>query len=339
MKKFYNIAFLFLFIYASSQNTEVVDVTLYGNSITAKELKEHMYIYASDEFQGREAGTAGEILAINYLKNEYEKIGVKGGMHNGDYFMPMNVYAGRERRNIDSFNVLAFIKGDEKPDELLVITSHLDHVGVNKDGSVNNGADDDGSGTTAMLEMAEAFQLAVNDGLRPKRSVLFLHVSAEEKGLLGSEYYSKNPTYPMEDTVANLNIDMIGRIDDLHKDNPNYLYIIGSDKLSQDLHDVNQSMNDKYVNLELDYRYNDPTTLVFEMGRMRENNYYYRSDHLHFVNNNVPAIFYFNGTHEDYHRPTDTADKIRYDLLEKRARLIFYTAWEIVNREERLALK
>ena len=190
-----------------------------------------------------------------------------------------------------------------------------------------------------MLEMAEAFQLAVNDGLRPKRSVLFLHVSAEEKGLLGSEYYSKNPTYPMEDTVANLNIDMIGRVDDLHKDNPNYLYIIGSDKLSQDLHDVNQSMNDKYVNLELDYRYNDPTTLVFEMGRMRENNYYYRSDHLHFVNNNVPAIFYFNGTHEDYHRPTDTADKIRYDLLEKRARLIFYTAWEIVNREERLALK
>ena len=339
MKKFYNITFLFLFIYASSQNTEVVDVTLYGNSITAKELKEHMYIYASDEFQGREAGTAGEILAINYLKNEYEKIGVKGGMQNGDYFMPMNVYAGRERRNIDSFNVLAFIKGDEKPDELLVITSHLDHVGVNRDGSVNNGADDDGSGTTAMLEMAEAFQLAVNDGLRPKRSVLFLHVSAEEKGLLGSEYYSKNPTYPMEDTVANLNIDMIGRVDDLHKDNPNYLYIIGSDKLSQDLHDVNQSMNDKYVNLELDYRYNDPTTLVFEMGGMRENNYYYRSDHLHFVNNNVPAIFYFNGTHEDYHRPTDTADKIRYDLLEKRAKLIFYTAWEIVNREERLALK
>ena len=150
----------------------------------------------------------------------------------------------------------------------MVITSHLDHVGVNRDGSVNNGADDDGSGTTAMLEMAEAFQLAVNDGLRPKRSVLFLHVSAEEKGLLGSEYYSKNPTYPMEDTVANLNIDMIGRVDDLHKDNPNYLYIIGSDKLSQDLHDVNQSMNDKYVNLELDYRYNDPTTLVFEMGRM-----------------------------------------------------------------------
>ena len=189
MKKFYNITFLFLFIYASCQNTEVIDVTLYGNSITAKELKEHMYIYASDEFQGREAGTAGEILAINYLKNEYEKIGVKGGMQNGDYFMPMNVYAGRERRNIDSFNVLAFIKGDEKPDELLVITSHLDHVGVNRDGSVNNGADDDGSGTTAMLEMAEAFQLAVNDGLRPKRSVLFLHVSAEEKGLLGSEYY------------------------------------------------------------------------------------------------------------------------------------------------------
>jgi Zn-dependent M28 family amino/carboxypeptidase len=133
---------------------------------------------------------------------------------------------------------LAFIEGSEKPNEILVITAHLDHIGVEKDGQINNGADDDGSGTVAILEIAEAFQQAVINGNGPKRSVLFLHVTAEEKGLLGSKYYTDNPVYPLEDTVANLNIDMIGRIDDLHKDNSNYIYLIGSDILSQDLHDV-----------------------------------------------------------------------------------------------------
>ena len=139
--------------------------------------------------------------------------------------------------------------------------------------------------------------------------------------------------------MANLNIDMIGRIDNLHEDNPNYMYLIGSDILSQDLHDVSEAMNQKYVNLDLDYRYNDPTTKVFERGRFRQNNYYYRSDHYNFAKNNVPVIFYFNGTHADYHAPTDTVEKIEYELLEKRTRLIFYTAWEIVNRDSRLQLK
>ena len=169
--------------------------------------------------------------------------------------------------------------------------------------------------------------------------MLFLHVTAEEKGLLCPKYYTDNPIYPLEDTVANLNIDMIGRIDSLHDDNPNYVYLIGSDILSQDLHNVSAAMNDKYINLDLDYRYNDPTTEVFERGRYIQNRYYYRSDHYNFAKNQVPVIFYFNGTHADYHAPTDTVEKIEYALLEKRTRLIFHTAWEIVNREERLRLK
>ena len=287
---------------------------------------------------GREAGTEGEILAINFLKDYYEYTGVSGGSNEGSYFQDMTV-TDRSGNSIDSYNVLGYIEGSDKANELLVITSHLDHIGVEADGQINNGADDDGSGTVAMMEIAEAFIMAKEDGNGPRRSVLFLHVSAEEKGLLGSKYYTDNPIYPLTNTVANLNIDMIGRVDSLHIEQPDYIYLIGSDILSQDLHDVSEKANQDFVGLTIDYRYNDPTTLVYEFGRWRENRYYYRSDHYHFIKNNIPAIFYFNGTHKDYHAPTDTVEKINYALLEKRTRLIFHTAWEIVNREERLTLK
>ena len=329
---------IFLIVFFSCDTEAQKTVIDYAESITETELKTHLYIYASDEFMGREAGTEGETLAINFLKDYYESNGVSGGASDGSYFQEMTV-TDRNGNSIDSYNVLAYIEGSDKSNEVLVITSHLDHIGVEADGQINNGADDDGSGTVAMMEIAEAFIEAKEDGNGPRRSVLFLHVSAEEKGLLGSKYYTDNPIYPLANTVANLNIDMIGRVDSLHIKQPDYIYLIGSDILSKDLHDVSEKANQDYVGLTIDYRYNDPTTLVYEFGRWRENRYYYRSDHYHFIKNNVPAIFYFNGTHKDYHAPTDTAEKINYSLLEKRTRLIFHTAWEIVNREQRLTLK
>ncbi|MCB0744106.1 MAG: M20/M25/M40 family metallo-hydrolase, partial [Ignavibacteriae bacterium] len=196
------------------------------------------------------------------------------------------------------------------------------------DGEVNNGADDDGSGTVAMLEIAQAFKAAIKDGYKPKRSILFLHFTSEEKGLNGSKYYTDiNPVFPLNNTVANLNIDMIGRVDSLHEDNRNYLYVIGADMLSTELHDISEAANKKYTNIDLDYRYSNETN---------PNRYYYRSDHYNFAKYNIPIIFYFNGTHDDYHKTTDTPDKIEYDLLENRTRLVFYTAWELVNRENRI---
>lgn len=326
---------LFIFSCGIEAQKSVID---YAESITESELKTHLYTYASDEFMGREAGTEGESLAINFLKDYYESTRVSGGSNDGSYFQEMTV-TDRSGNSIDSYNVLAYIEGSDIADEVLVITSHLDHIGVEVDGKINNGADDDGSGTVAMMEIAEAFIEAKEDGNGPRRSILFLHVSAEEKGLLGSKYYTDNPIYPLANTVANLNIDMIGRVDSLHTDQPDYIYLIGSDILSEDLHEVSEKANQDYVGLTIDYRYNDPTTLVYEFGRWRENRYYYRSDHYHFIKNNIPAIFYFNGTHKDYHAPTDTVEKINYALLEKRTRLIFHTAWEIVNRKERLTLK
>ena len=229
-----------------------------------------------------------------------------------------------------SENVAAMIKGSEKPDEYIIISSHLDHIGVDADGEVFNGADDDGSGTVAMLEIAEAFKTAADNGHGPKRSIIFLHVTGEEKGLLGSRYYTDyEPLVPLENTITDLNIDMIGRIDPKREGVRNYIYLIGSDKLSTDLHNISEQVNKQYVNIELDYKYNaenDP------------NRFYYRSDHYSFAKNNIPVIFYFNGTHADYHKISDTPDKINYDLLENRSRLIFHTAWEVANREKRLVV-
>jgi Zn-dependent M28 family amino/carboxypeptidase len=230
-------------------------------------------------------------------------------------------------KEVDTENVAAVIEGVEFPDEYVVISSHLDHIGINADGEINNGADDDGSGTVALLEIAEAFKMAKEQGKGPRRTVVFLHVTGEEKGLLGSEYYTDfEPLYPLENTVTNLNIDMIGRIDPERSGNRNYIYLIGSDKLSTDLHELSEAENQKYMQIELDYTYNDEND---------PNRFYYRSDHYNFAKNNIPIIFYFNGTHDDYHRESDTPDKINYDLLENRSRLVFHTALEVANRNQK----
>lgn len=225
-----------------------------------------------------------------------------------------------------SENVLGYLEGSDLKDELIIITSHYDHIGIT-DGQINNGADDDGSGTVAVLELAEAFAEAKAAGHGPRRSILFMTVSGEEKGLFGSEYYTEHPVFPLSSTVANLNIDMIGRIDAEHAEDANYVYVIGSDRLSTELHQINETANEIYTDLSLDYTYNaadDP------------NRFYYRSDHYNFAKHGIPIIFYFNGVHPDYHQPTDTVEKIEFDLLAKRAQLVFYTAWQLANQDHRI---
>ena len=315
----------------SSTTQKPADVTEYAKTITSQELKEALYTYASDEFEGRKTGEPGQKKAIEFIKKHYQSNNIPSPISEGDYFqeIPESYFNGKAKGG--SENVLAYIKGSEKPDEIIIISAHLDHIGISGNGDINNGADDDGSGTVAILEIAEAFKAAADAGHGPKRSILFLHVTGEEIGLYGSRYYADvDPVFPLKNTVANLNIDMIGRIDNKHLDNPNYLYLIGSDRLSTELHTISEEVNKKYFNFEFDYTYNDEND---------PNRYYFRSDHYNFAKNNIPVIFYFNGTHADYHRPTDTVEKIDYDLLETRTRLIFHTAWELANREERVKLK
>lgn len=229
-----------------------------------------------------------------------------------------------------SENVLGYLEGTDKKEELLIITAHYDHIGKKSSGEgdlINNGADDDGSGTVSVLQIAKAFAQAKKDGKGPRRSILFMTVTGEEKGLLGSEWYSEHPVFPLANTVVDLNIDMVGRRDPQHKDSAPYVYVIGSDKLSTELHNINEAQNKTYTNLIFDYTYNDQN---------HPDRLYYRSDHWNFAKKNIPIIFYFDGIHEDYHEPSDEVEKIEFDLLQKRAQIVFYTAWEIANREQRI---
>jgi Zn-dependent M28 family amino/carboxypeptidase len=229
---------------------------------------------------------------------------------------------------IDASNVIGIVEGSDKKDEYLFLTAHYDHLGK-KDDVIYHGADDDGSGTVSVIEMAEAFAKAKEEGHGPRRTVVFMTVSGEEEGLWGSQYYSEHPVFPLEKTTADLNTDMIGRIDGgrYSEKEKNYVYVIGNDKLSSDLDPITQKINDKYTRLELDNRYNLPS----DPQRI-----YYRSDHYNFAKKGVPIIFYFDGIHKDYHKPTDTVDKINFELMEKRVRFIFLTAWEMANRDEML---
>lgn len=227
-----------------------------------------------------------------------------------------------------SSNVIALLPGSDLKDEYLVITAHYDHLGKRGDSIIYYGADDDGSGTVSVIELAQAFAKAKAEGKGPRRSIVFMTVSGEEKGLWGSEYYSSHPAFPLEKTTANLNIDMIGRSDSSRKigDSLNYVYVVGDDKLSSELRIISEGVNKKYLKMELDYKFNDPND---------RNRIYFRSDHYNFAKAGVPIIFYYDGMlGADYHRATDTPDKINYNLMAKRAQLVFYTAWEMANRNE-----
>jgi Peptidase family M28/PA domain len=230
-----------------------------------------------------------------------------------------------QKVSTDASNVVGFVEGGDKKDEFVLLTSHYDHLGM-RGTKIFYGADDDGSGTCGVIAMAEAFAKAKAAGNGPRRSIIFMTVSGEEKGLWGSEYYSDSPLFALEKTSVNLNTDMVGRIDPkrTYGDSMNYVYVIGDDKLSTELKPINEAANNRYTHLELDYKHNAPN----DPERV-----FYRSDHYNFARKGVPIIFFFNGTHKDYHQPTDTIDKINWDLYEKRVRLIFYTAWEIANRD------
>jgi hypothetical protein len=303
-------------------------VVKYANTITSEELKTYLYQFTSKDFEGRKTGEPGQKRASAFLKIYYQNENIDSPFGEKNYYQTIPSSFLNENTK-SSENVLAYVEGIEKPEEVIIISAHLDHLGISENGEINSGADDDGSGTVAIMEMAQAFALAKKEGYGPKRSILFLHLTAEEIGKKGSAFYTKYPVFPLENTLTNLNIDMIGRVDEIHKNNKDYIYLIGSDRLSKELHYLSEKVNTTYYNINIDYRYN---------AERESNNYYTRSDHYNFALHGIPVIFYFNGEHQDYHKPSDTPDKIDYALLEKRTKLVFATAWQIANQEHRLVL-
>jgi Zn-dependent M28 family amino/carboxypeptidase len=233
---------------------------------------------------------------------------------------------------VEASNIVAFLEGSDPvlKDEVVVLSSHHDHVGIGRPDStgdtIYNGADDDGSGTVGLINTAQAMMTATKAGAGPKRSVLFLHVSGEEKGLLGSRYYSDHPIFEIEKTVANVNVDMIGRVDKEHEENKDYIYVIGGEIISSGLDSLLRSANEASVNLDLSNRYNDLED---------PNQFYRRSDHWNFGRLGVPFIFFFNGVHADYHRPSDSIEKIEWEALVKRTQLLYTTTAMIANADKR----
>ncbi len=310
------------------EDEDIEAVNRFSSTITANELKKHVYILASDSLEGRKTGEPGNHKAAKFIKDFYISENIPSPLQDGDYYQTIpESFLNNDLKS--SQNVLAYIQGSKYPDEVLIISGHFDHLGV-KDSLIYHGADDNASGTAALLEIAQAFNIAAKEGFKPKRSILILHFTAEENGLYGSRYYIKNPAFSLKNTVANLNIDMIGRTSRNHKETDEYIYLIGSDRISKELHYISEAANEQFTQLHLDYKYN---------AENDANRYYNRSDHYNFALQGIPVIFYFNGEHEDYHLETDTPEKLNYPLLEKRTKLIFSTAWYVANSEERVSVE
>lgn len=280
-------------------------------------------------------GVAEEILsAVGLdLKNVYD-LGRKQKLQprKTDVSVKMAVFMQATRTTTQ--NVAATLEGTDPnlKNEYVVFSAHYDHLKTGANGEVYPGADDDGSGTTAILTIAHAMSME-----RPKRSVLVMFHAGEELGLLGSEYNTDYaPAVPLDKMVADLNIDMIGRSKaagdhesaDEHLTDANSVYLVGSNRISQELHQLSEETNSQFQKLKLDYYYNDPDN---------PERIYYRSDHWNYAKHGVPVIFYFDGVHVDYHKPTDTVDKIDFDKMTKITRLVFETGWRIANLDHRLA--
>lgn len=271
----------------------------------------------------RELYTLRKNVADNITEFEPESTG---------YHLNYSPHAGTVE--VEGKNVIAYIEGSdpELKEEVVVLMAHYDHIGLsmpdNNGDMINNGADDNGSGTMALLSIAEALQNAKNDGIGLDRSVLFLHVSAEEKGLLGSRYYSDHPVIPIEQTVTAFNADMIGRSDpeNIEAETTDYVYLIGGEIISSGLDSLVSSANDETVQMRLDRKYNDLTD---------SNQFYRRSDHWNFGRLNVPFVFFFTGVHEDYHRPSDEVDKIEFEKYSRLVQMIYASTVKVANFDGR----
>ncbi|HOY13628.1 MAG TPA: M28 family peptidase [Saprospiraceae bacterium] len=298
------------------------NVTL--DNVVGKKVNSPNVIYVSSNIAKAIIGEGGE----EKIQTARDQMAKKGKFGPVIYATSLKADFTKKQLLIEGRNIAAYFEGKSKKDEYVIISAHYDHIGQRGD-VIYYGADDNGSGTTTLLEITEALALAKKEGNAPERSILVIWMTGEEKGLLGSEYYSEHPIVPISQTVADINIDMVGRQDDKYaaQKEKSYIYVIGSDRLSTDLHKINEKVNNDFSKLVMDYTYNDEND---------PNRYYFRSDHYNFAKKDIPSIFFFSGVHADYHQPTDTPDKIMYDKMEVIGRHAFHLLWELASRPERI---
>ncbi|MBO0934322.1 M28 family peptidase [Fibrella aquatilis] len=323
-------------------------------------LKKHVYFLASDSLKGRETGTQGQRDAAIYCSRTFRQnrlspffmvdsgsasfrstypfvstdVAMFGqrmpGQAGSRSALPTTItrfeLTDPPRNHRDSMRVLygqnvgGLLLGTDLKQQVVIISAHYDHLG-RKGGQIFPGADDNGSGTASVLSIAATFDSLAQQGIRPRRSVLFLLFSGEEGGLIGSAYFTTHCPLLTDQIVCDLNVDMVGRVDDAHRKKPAYCYLISGER-DGGLRKVVDRANKQSVNLELNFDYDTPTD---------PNQFYYRSDHYNFAKYGIPILFFMDGLHPDYHRPTDTADRINYEVLQQRATLVFQTAWLMAN--------
>ncbi|MCK8490682.1 M28 family peptidase [Spirosoma sp. RP8] len=316
-------------------------------------LKNHVYALADKRFEGRQTGTKGQQEASLYCVRSFRQShlsavfsldSLRGSLRQPFFYSrsrikPFGARSGLAASSYEQYelispplttddssqvimghNVAGLLIGTDLKKEILVLSAHYDHLGQNGD-EIYHGADDNASGTAALLSIASLFDSLAQKGIRSRRSLLFVLFSGEEQGLLGSKHFVNNSPIPLQQFIADLNIDMVGRTDFKHRKNHNYCYLIAG-KNDDMLRKTADAANKQSVAIDLDYAHdseNDP------------NQYFYRSDHYNFARFGIPVMFFSDGEHPDYHRPWDTADKINYGVLQKRATLVFQTAWLLAN--------
>jgi Peptidase family M28 len=310
-------------------------------------LKKHVYTLASDSLQGRETGTIGQFKAADYCVGAFKENhllpvfqldSLRWTFLQKYWFTPASVsFFGRmaviakrsELSNPPSaensqvlfaHNLGGLLVGSDLKNEVIILSAHYDHLG--KQGNlIYNGADDNASGTASVLAIAATFDSLAQQGIRPRRSVLFLLFSGEEGGLIGSQYFVADSPFAMSKIICDLNIDMVGRTDWEHRKKTDYCYLL-TGKSDTELKQTIETANQQTVKLSIDYRYN---------AENAPGQFFYRSDHYNFAKKGVPVAFFMDGEHPDYHQPSDSADKINYNALQKRATLVFQSAWMMAN--------
>ncbi len=295
-----------------------------NDTVALSDLKRHLNILASDAMEGRETGTPGIEKAAVYLETEFKRLGLRPG--NGENFRQEYV---TPEENLNACNIIAQIEGNTHPNEYVVVSAHYDHLGM-YNGIIYNGADDDGSGTTALLAIAESLMRLKKMGKGPERTVVFIAFSGEEKGLWGSSYFSDHPTLPLDKVSCDINIDMIGRIDPdrTTPDRNHYVFIVGQSRLSSETSKILNTLNSKTQRLTLDEKFDH---------KKDPNRIYYRSDHYNFAKKGVPVVFFYDGMlGGDYHEPTDDIELIDWEIYHKRSNFILDFTMSLANRENLL---
>jgi len=285
----------------------------YAAGILQYELRQHVEVLASDSLQGREAGAPGGWMAGDYIASCFEKYQLKPAFGNS-YFQYIDTLS-------DARNVIGIIEGTDSKQAAVVIGAHYDHHGTHHY-AVYNGADDNASGVAALLSIVKVMTAMERGQYRPKRTVIFIAYDSKELNMKGSEYYVNHPTVPLKQTVACLNMDMLGRIDAPPAADTNYLMIVGAEKHKSNLKAIADFVNyDKGLNLDIDYTF---------YGSPAFSDMFYRiSDQYNFGKHKIPVMYFTSGMHDDLWKPGDKYDRLSYLVLQKRTQLIFYILWRV----------